>query len=48
MKVEVFDKTKRDVLYILVQLMYALMILGAGYLMASGWTAMMSYLRSFL
>lgn len=48
MKVEVFDKTKRDVLYILVQLMYALMILGAGYLMASGWTAMMAYLRGWL
>lgn len=48
MKVEVFDKTKRDAIYLLVQLMYALLLLAAGYLMASGWTAMMSYLRGLL
>lgn len=48
MKVEVFNKTKRDAMYLMVQLMYALLLLAAGYLMAVGWTAMMAYLRGCL
>lgn len=48
MKVEVFDKTKRDVMYLLVQLMYTLLLLAAGFLMAYGWTAMMAYMRGFV
>lgn len=48
MKIEVFNKKKKMTIYLLTQLMYALLILAVGYLMAVGWTAMMSYLRGFL
>lgn len=48
MKVEVFDKRKRTAIYLLSNLIFTILLLAAGYMMASGWTAMMAYLRSFL
>lgn len=48
MKVEVFNKRKRTAIYLLANLIFTLLLLAAGYLMASGWTAMMSYLRGLL